>query len=389
VSRVPAPGSGPVVVITGASSGIGRATAQVLAREGCSLVLAARRAEVLDEAVGECARLGGQAIAVPVDVSDAVAMERLAEAAVARFGRIDAWHNNAGVLALSRIDDLPAAEACRVIEIDVLGAVNGSAAALRRFRRQGHGILINTGSMLGVVAEPYATAYVASKHAIRGLGEALRAELADAPGVRVCTVLPIAADTPIFRRAANHTGRELRAIPPTVDPYRVAVAVRSLLRNPRDEVVVGMFGRLLWAGEMAAPSLLERTIAAVGPWLQFRPGPAPDSSGNLFAPVRDGWAVRGGWQTVPRSLLAAASLLALGGWLVLARRGLAGRHRLLQASAGREPAHHGDLVPLRMADALRQQPHARVDGAGQRVVRHRDRPRMVPGHDRQEQGIEA
>lgn len=316
--------AGPVAVITGASSGIGRATAHVLAGEGFRLVLGGRRREALAEAVRECERLGVEAVAVVGDIADPATAEALAELAVRRFGRIDVWHNNAGVLALGRIDALPAEAFRRAVEIDVLGCLYGARAAIRRFRAQGRGLLIDTGSLLGVLAEPCGSAYVASKFAVRGLGMALRAELMGEPDIRVCTLLPIAADTPIFRRAANHAGLELRAIPPTLDPYRVAGAVLALTRRPRSERVVGWFGRLLLAGDMLTPGLLRTLIAAVGPALQFRPRPAPPTSGNLWAPAQDGWRVRGGWQRP--GLRRAGLVLALAA-TALAAGALATRYR--------------------------------------------------------------
>jgi hypothetical protein len=189
--------------------------------------------------------------------------------------------------------------------------MHGSQAALRRFRAQGHGILTNTGSMLGIVGEPYAGAYVA-KAGIRTLGLCLRQELRDHwPAIRVCTLLPMAMDTPIFRPAANHTGREVKAVPPVYDPDLVAKTVLALIRRPRDEAIVGGFGRLLSLGRHLAPGLVEAAIAR----LQLGAEPAPPSPGNLLAPTRDGWRVRGGWAALPlhparQRHLAAAGLLA-------------------------------------------------------------------------------
>lgn len=319
---------GIVVVITGASSGIGRATAHVLARRGAHLVLAARQAEALEAVVHECRERGGEALAVVADVTDATAIERLAAAAVARFGRIDVWFNNAGVLLLGLIDATPAEELGRVVEVDVIGACLGARVAVRRFRAQGYGTLILTGSMLGEVVEPYVNAYAAGKFAVRGLGEALRQELRDEPAIRVCTVLPIGADTPIFQRAANHTGRQIRATPPVVDPYDVAETVASLISRPQDEVIVGAFGRVLKLGKKLMPlRLFEHVAGLVGPRIQLRPEPAPPSSGNLFEPARDGLTVKGGWSTIPlyseRQLGIAIGLLAAtaAGLLFILRRG--------------------------------------------------------------------
>jgi NADP-dependent 3-hydroxy acid dehydrogenase YdfG len=316
-----------VVVISGASSGIGRATAHVRAREGACLVLAARRAELLQEVALECERLGARAIAVPTDVSDAEAVDRLARDAVECFGRIDVWFNNAGVLLLAPFERTPQAAIRQVIETNLLGQLYGAQAALRQFRAQGSGTLINTCSILGLVSEPYVSLYAATKFAIRGLGISLRGELRDTPGIRVCTLLPAAIDTPIYQRVANYTGQQPKALPPVYDPYHVAKAVLSVMRRPRDEVIVGGFGRLVALDARVAPGLVERSIAVIGPRLQFWPAPAPDTSGNLFEPTRDGWRVDGGWSELP---LHSAQRLAVGAGLLTALSVAAVMFKLVQ-----------------------------------------------------------
>ena len=209
-----------VVVITGASSGVGHATAVAFAQTRASVVLAARSAEVLASVADACRTAGGAALAVPTDVSDADDVEQLARAALAQFGRIDVWINNAGVAALGRFEEVPLRDHAQVIQTDLLGTIYGSSVALRQFRAQGGGTVINIASALGEIPAPYYASYVAAKHGIVGLGAAIRQELAenDEPGTHVCTVLPMAMETPFFEHAANYTGHEATPIPPVYDP---------------------------------------------------------------------------------------------------------------------------------------------------------------------------
>ncbi len=256
---------------------------------------------------------------MPVDVADPTAAERLAERAVAAFGRLDVWVNNAGVVTFGRFDEIPPEAFRRVIEINLLGYVHGARAALRRFREQGgSGVLINNASLLGISGMPYASAYVASKFAIRSLSACLRRELRpDSPGVHVCTVLPATMDTPIFRRGANYSPWRPRAVPPVYDPTVAAKAIVGLALRPEPERIAGGFGRLVALGAALSPGLVERAVGRLGIWLQFRRGTGnPDrSAGNLFRPAGDGWAIDGGWRRRGANgllwLPAAAGVLAV------------------------------------------------------------------------------
>jgi NAD(P)-dependent dehydrogenase (short-subunit alcohol dehydrogenase family) len=193
-----------VVVITGASSGIGRATALAFAGEGASVVVAARRQQPLDELAVECAQLGGQALALPTDMTDVDAVQRLAARALEQFGRIDVWVNNQGTL-FAPFEESPLEGYRRVIETDLLGTIYGSRTVLPIFREQGSGVLINQGSMVSKLSEPYVSSYVVAKQGIRGLGMSLRQELAlsGAKDIHVCTVMPATIDTPFFQHAAS------------------------------------------------------------------------------------------------------------------------------------------------------------------------------------------
>lgn len=159
-----------VVVIAGASSGFGKGVALELADQGAKLVLAARRTELLEELAAECERRGGKAVVVTTDVSEDAQVRRLADSAVQNFGYIDVWINMAGVGAIGRFEEVPLADHHRLLDVNLGGVVNGSYYALKQFRQQGAGTLINIASVAGRVPFPYYSSYVASKHAVIGLG---------------------------------------------------------------------------------------------------------------------------------------------------------------------------------------------------------------------------
>ena len=321
---MPALPPSPVVVVTGASSGIGRATALAFAQEGARLVLAARRVEPLQRLAEACQERGGDAVAAPTDVTDAEAVRALAGQAVERWGSLDVWVNNAAVNAFSSFGEEPVEVARRVLEVGALGQLHGARAALPWFRDQGRGVLVNVGAVLSRLTSPYQSSYVMSKHAVRALSGCLRQELQDAPGVRVCTVLPGAVDTPMFDAAANYTGWAVKPLRPTCSPERVAAAIVRCAHRPRDEIAIGLAATLAVRGSAIAPGLSERVTARAVRRHHFQDVPAGPGPGNVLAP-QPGGSVRGGWKdggTAPlaRRLAVAGAVLALPAALLAGRR---------------------------------------------------------------------
>lgn len=309
-----------VVVLTGASSGIGRATALALAEQGATVVLAARDRAALEAVAAECERRGGEALVVPTDVVDATAVRALADAAIDRFGSIDVWINNAGVGVVGRFDEVPIAVHRRVVETNLLGEMNGAHAAVQHFRQQQRGTLVNMVSIGAWAPTPYAVAYTASKFGLRGFSEALRAELRDLPDVHVCEVYPTFVDTPGFQNGGNYTGRRLKPPPPLLDPQQVAQAVVGLVKRPRDALSIGS---VAWPSRLAhalAPGLLGRATKRLFDAALQRADAAPSTQGNLFDPSRR-HAVDGGYRSA--SPLPPATAPVAGGAAALALAALA------------------------------------------------------------------
>ena len=302
--------AGRVVVITGASSGIGRAAALEFADRGATVVVAARREGPLNDLARECESRGGHALVVPTDVTDEEAVRALARRAVETFGQIDVWVNNAAVTHFGRFEEARPEAFRRVIETNLFGYVHGARSAIRQFREQGRGVLINVSSAVGKIGQPYTSAYVASKFAITGLSECLRQELMDAPEIHVATILPASIDTPIFQHAANDTGRAVKAMPPVYPAARVAREIVRMAESPRREVFVGNSGRMINLLHTIAPGFAERTMAQQVESDHLTDRPAEPSAGNLFEPMPRYTGVSGGWMAENRS--HAGPALAVG-----------------------------------------------------------------------------
>jgi short-subunit dehydrogenase len=273
-----------VVVITGASQGIGRETALQLAERGASVVVAARNEEALAELVRQVERIGGQAEAVVTDVADADQVERLAQRAVERFGRIDTWVNNAAVSIYAPVENVEPEEMERLIRVNLLGQMYGSRAAIPHMRRQGGGTIVNVGSALSDRAVPLQSAYVASKHGVAGFSEALRLEMIEeGTGIDVVLIMPSSMNTPLFNFARSKIGVQPMPVPPVYEPRVVAEAILHAAEHGGREVVVGGWGKMLTVAQWLSPSLLDRyMLQGARAWKQQQTARPDDARDNLF-----------------------------------------------------------------------------------------------------------
>lgn len=273
-----------VIVITGASQGIGRETALQMATRGASLVLAARNQEALTELARQVERLGGQAETVVTDVAEYSEVERLAERAIGRFGRIDTWVNNAAVSIYATVEQMEPEEMERLIRVNLLGQMYGSRAAIPHLKRQGGGTIVNVGSALSERAIPLQAAYVASKHGIQGFSEALRLELThEESGIEVVLILPSSMNTPLFNFARSKMGVQPMPVPPVYEPGVVAEAICHAAEHGGREIVVGGWGKMLTVGQWLSPSLLDRyMLHGARAWKQQKTNRPDDARDNLF-----------------------------------------------------------------------------------------------------------
>jgi len=322
-----------VIVITGASSGIGLATAQEAARRGARVVLASRDEADIKQAADRIAAEGGQATPVVVDVGDQASVEALAEQAIVAYDRIDTWVNNAGVSIYGRIEEVPLDAAERLFETNYWGVVHGSLAALPHLKLHG-GALINVGSELSETALPLQGHYAASKAAVKGFTDTLRMELhQEGAPISVTLIQPAAIDTPYPEHAMNYLGVEPKHAPPVYAPEIVADAILTCAETPHRNLRVGGAAKMFTTMEKVAPVLGDKFKERTA-FDGQKTDEAPRDDDTLFAPRPGDGRVRGNYpgRVMKRSfyttaalnpvktLLGAAALVGIAG-VLNARRG--------------------------------------------------------------------
>jgi len=281
-----------VILVIGASSGIGRATAHRLASRGNRLVLAARSPTALETAAEECRQRGAEVLVVPTDVSDEAAVQTLVHAALERFGSLDGCVHAAAVVAYGRFEEVPAEIFDQVVRTGVLGTANVARAVLQVFRSQRYGTLVIMGSLLGKISTPYMSSYVASKAAVESLGRVLTIEQRDLEDVHVCVVSPGSVATPVFRQAANYVGRYGRPPPPVVSPEHVAAKVVERLDRPRSRTNVGLANPIMIFGFRCLPGIFDLLVGPLMRVAGLSRTRVDAHPGNVLTPTPSGDSVR-------------------------------------------------------------------------------------------------
>lgn len=296
MSTPDAPGA---VLITGASSGLGRAAAHLLAAEGTPLVLVSRSAAALELTRQECVSRGSPGVlVVPTDVGDRAAVDALFARAHEEYGGLRGVIHAAAVLAYGRFQDVPADVFDRVQVTNIIGTGNVARSSLRLFEAQGGGSLVVVGSVLGKMATPYLSPYGTSKWAVQGLVRTLQIEARSTPGVRISLVSPGGVNTPVYDQAGSYTGHPGHPPPPVYQPERVArEMVRSLHRTRRD-LDVGFANKLMVFGFRFLPGVFDRLVGPMMRLLGQGRGRVEPHAGNVFEPAPGGEAVRGRWPRV-------------------------------------------------------------------------------------------
>ncbi len=283
-----------VIVITGASAGIGRATVRRFAAPGVRIGLIARDRERLERAAGEVRAAGGEALVLPLDVAEADAVEDAADRVERAFGPIDTWINVAMVTVLSPVAQMRAEEYRRVTEVTYLGTVHGTLAALRRMRPRNRGTIVQVASALGYRSIPLQSAYCAAKAAVIGFTDSLRCELIhDGSGIQLTAVQLPAVNTPQFEWARSRMPRRPQPVPPIFEPELIADAIHHAAYHPRREYWLGGSAIKAILGAKLAPGLTDRMMARRAWSGQMTDEPAEDRPDNLFDPVPGDFAARG------------------------------------------------------------------------------------------------
>lgn len=283
-----------VIVITGASAGVGRGIAQVLAERGARLGLIARGEDKLDSTVKEVEELGGEAMACAADVSDENALEEAARRIEERFGPIDVWINNAMVTMIGKVKDITSEEIRRVMEVNYLGSVHGVQVASRRFMSRNRGHIIQIGSALAYISIPLQSAYCASKHAIRGFLQSFRIELKIARSSVLLSELHLpAVNTPQFEWMKNHMDKHPMPVPPIFEPKVIGRAVSFIIDHPRREMWIGGPTVKAILGAKFAPRIAEWKLSRSGIKDQQTTLAPPTRMNNLWKPIPKDYGAKG------------------------------------------------------------------------------------------------
>jgi short-subunit dehydrogenase len=301
--HTPRPVSEQVVVVIGASSGIGRQTAIEFGRRGASVVLSARSEESLQSAASEVQAVGGTTRIIPADVAKFDQLERLAQEAASWRGRIDTWINDAAVSEYATFEEMTLPEIERILQVNLLGQIYGCKAVLPQVRRQGYGTIMNVGSIVGMRAIPLQSIYCATKFGIRGFTDSLRMELAhDSAGINVTLIMPPSTNTPFFNHARSKMGVKPMPLPPIYDVGIVARAIVFAAEHPRRDVLIGGASKMIEIMQRISPRLADWYLLQRDRGFKQQQSNQPDDPRDtLFHPVRGAGRTEGDFSDQAKS----------------------------------------------------------------------------------------
>lgn len=283
---------GKTVVITGGSSGVGRAVAEAFALQGSNLVLAARGKKGLDEAVNTCKGLGALVIGIPTDVSDYEQIENLVSEALKLTGTIDIWVNNAGVMASGRFEEIPIAVSQQVVKTNLIGYLNSTHAILPIFKAQEYGVLINNVSIGGFMPAPYSAVYSSTKGGIRLMMECLQGEISDQPDIHICNLYPQIQRSTGNMHSAKYSGLDFKVPPFAADPRDTATEIIKLAKSPKKDKFPDINSWILKTMHSLFPETLVN-IASATMRLMMKLKDAPPTDGNVLLPSAEPHQVYG------------------------------------------------------------------------------------------------
>ncbi|MCY0978455.1 SDR family NAD(P)-dependent oxidoreductase [Chryseobacterium wangxinyae] len=272
---------GKTVVVTGGSSGVGRATVEAFALEGCNIVIAARGQEALDETLNLCNELEVKAIAVPTDVSKAEEVDNLVKRAILEFGRIDIWVNNAGVMASGKFEEIPMSLHEQVIKTNLFGYMHGAYSVLPVFKEQNEGILINNVSIGGFMPAPYSAVYSSTKFGIRGMMECLQGEISDFADIHIANLYPQIQRSTGNSHSAKYSGLDFKVPPFASDPRDTASKIVQLAKQPQKDLFPDFTSRALVNIYGMFPKMIINTASA-GMRMMMKLKNGEPTSGNVL-----------------------------------------------------------------------------------------------------------
>ncbi len=276
-----------VVVVVGASSGIGRETALQFAKQQAKLVVSARSKSGLASLVDEITQLGAESIAVPADVAVLEQVQTIANSAIERYGRLDTWVHAAATAVISPFEQVTPEEFKRVIDVNLMGQVYGAMVALPHLRRTGRGAFIAISSVEARRSMPLQTSYSASKHGVEGFLDALRAELRyEGVPISITNILPSVINTPFYNKAMTKLGVKPTGVPPYYQPSLVAKAILHAAEHPTRDIIVGDVGRVIDLLQKIAPDLVDTLVGAIAvPFQRTTTVKSASDPNNLFEPI--------------------------------------------------------------------------------------------------------